>query len=53
MVTGKRQVYPGDPQSPEVETGVEMVASRFNSKSDKKITVQRGTQEQKFEVQSK
>ena len=51
-VVGKRKMY-DTPDSPEVEQGIEIHPRFTDGQTEKKITVQRGTQEQKFEVQGK
>jgi hypothetical protein len=49
-VVGKIRMMP---ESPEVDKVEELVDARFNDKSDLRMTVQRGSQEKKFEVTSR
>lgn len=52
-IIGKKKLY-DTPDSPTVEqAGEETLPARYNTKSDLKFTVKRGTQDTKFELQSK
>src|SRR5262249_56050848 len=51
-VLGKRKVY-DTPDSPWVDEVAELLPQQYNARSELKMTVQRGTQEKRFEVKSK
>ena len=50
---GKPHKVYDTPDSPVVEEVRELVAEKYNDKTELKMTVQRGTQEKKFEVTSR
>ena len=51
-VTGKRKAY-NTPDSPTVDTVVELLPAKYNVNSELKLTVDGSEQEQKFDLQSK
>jgi hypothetical protein len=51
-VIGKHKMY-DTPGSPVVEDVVELLPSRYNVRSELRMTVKRGSQEQRFELKSK
>jgi len=51
-VTGKKKMY-DTPDSPTVDTVVELLPAKYNVNSELKMTVDGSVQEQKFDLQSK
>jgi len=51
-VVGTRKMY-DTPDSPTVEDIQELLPAKYNAKSELKMTVQSGSQEKKFDLQSK
>ena len=51
-VTGKKKMY-DTPDSPTVDTVVELLPAKYNVNSELKMTVDGTTQEQKFDLKSK
>jgi hypothetical protein len=51
-VTGKKKMY-DTPDSPTVDTVVELLPAKYNVNSELKLTVDGSEQEQKFDLQSK
>lgn len=52
LVTGKHKVY-DDPNSPTVEDVAELLPDRYNTKSELKITVKKGSQDETFPLTRK
>jgi hypothetical protein len=51
-VVGKKKMYE-TPESPLVDEVVELLPDRYNARSELKMTVQSGSQQQRFELKSK
>lgn len=51
-VTGKKKMY-DTPDSPTIDTVVELLPAKYNVNSELKLTVDGSVQEQKFDLQSK
>ena len=53
-VIGKKKLYEGEPNSPEVDQTQELIPARYNEKSELKADISTGSQELKpFELKSK